>query len=161
MKEHRSPVAWEWERGPTGRLLKVAYTTLRKKLDRLTREVGLTQAQWSALGVLYHYPGSTNSDLEAILLIERPSVTSLIKGMEARGWVVREDDPKDARSKRFFLTESGKALAEETRSLAEHVDREVLGALTMEEVTQLRRLLVKLIESSSSHVPPRVPLPEE
>lgn len=156
MRLHETPVAWEWERGPIGRLLKIAYTTLRRELERMTRQAGLTQAQWSALGILYHFPGSTNSDLERILLIERPSVTSLIKGMERRGWVARKDDPQDARSKRFYLTESGKALAEETRSLAELADRHVLGALTDDERAQLRKLLEKVIRSTRSHVPSQV-----
>ncbi|HEX6970646.1 MAG TPA: MarR family transcriptional regulator [Limnochordia bacterium] len=154
MKLREAPVAWEWERGPTGRLLKIAYTTVRKKLESLARQAGLTHAQWSALGVLYHFPGSTNGDLEEILLIERPSVTSLIKGMEKRGWVVRKDDPHDGRSKRFFLTESGKALAEKTRSFAEVADREVLRALTDDEQALLRRLLGKLIRANSAPGPP-------
>lgn len=148
MKRHEAPVAWEWERGPTSRLVKIVYTMLRRELERLTRQEGLTQAQWSALGILYHFPGATNSDLERILLIERPSVTSLVKGMEKKGWVVREDNPSDARSKRFYLTETGKVLAEQTRSLAAIADERVLGVLSDNERLQLRQLLEKVIRSA-------------
>jgi len=145
---HESPVRWEWERGPTSRLVKIVYTMLRRELERMTRQAGLTQAQWSALGVLYHFPGATNSDLESILLIERPSVTSLIKGMERKGWVVRKDNPEDARSKRFFLTEKGRMLAESTRSMADRADEAVLAALSDDERSQLRRLLEKVVRSA-------------
>jgi|GEM_PF-415503 len=150
---HETPVAWEWERCPTGRLLKIAYTALRREFEGMTRKAGLTQAQWSALGILYHFPGATNSDLEAILLIERPSVTSLLKGMERNGWVVHRENPDDARSKRFYLTQSGKALAEKTRSLAELVDQRVFHALTDEERAELRRLLAKVIRSAAAGLP--------
>ncbi len=156
MRRHETPVEWEWERGPTGRLVKIVYTALRRELERMARQAGLTAAQWSALGMLYHFPGSTNSDLEAILLIERPSVTSLIRGMEERGWVVRVDDPHDGRSKRIYLTETGKALAEQTRSFADLADRNVLSALAEDEQTELRRLLVKVIRSTRSYVPSHV-----
>ncbi len=148
MEIHESPVRWEWERGPTSRLVKIVYTMLRRELERMTRQAGLTQAQWSALGVLYHFPGATNSDLESILLIERPSVTSLIKGMERKGWVVRKDNPEDARSKRFFLTEKGRMLAESTRSMADRADEAVLAALSDDERSQLRRLLEKVVRSA-------------
>lgn len=150
---HSNSVAWELANGPTGRLLKISYTILRKRLAKLARQAGLTHAQWSALGVLYHFPGSTNSDLETILLIERPSVTSLIKGMEQNGWVVRKADANDGRVQRFFLTERGKHLAEETRSFATHVDQEVLSALSHAEVLELRKLLVKVIRSAPSETP--------
>ena len=146
-------VAWDWEHGPTGRLLKIAYTAVRRELDKLARAEGLTSAQWSALGVLLHFPGATNSDLEAILLVERPSVTSLIKGLERHGWVVRRDHPEDARSKQFFLTERGRELAERTRTLAEEADRRILGSLADRESRQLRRLLAKVVRASG------VPLP--
>lgn len=149
-------VKWEWDRGPTGRLVKIVYTALRRELERLAREAGLTASQWSALGVLYHFPGCTNSDLEAILLIERPSVTSLIQGMEKKGWVLRAADAQDGRAKRIYLTESGKALAEQTRSFAELADRKVLGALDEAEREELRRLLAKVIRSTRSFVPSRV-----
>ena len=148
MEIYESPVRWEWERGPTSRLVKIVYTMLRRELERMTRQAGLTQAQWSALGVLYHCPGATNSDLESILLIERPSVTSLIKGMERKGWVVRKDNPEDARSKRFFLTEKGRMLAESTRSMADRADEAVLAALSDDERSQLRRLLEKVVRSA-------------
>jgi len=135
----------------------MAYAAMRKRLDRLARQAGLTHAQWSALGVLHHFPGSTNSDLESILMVERPSVTSLIKGMVKRGWVVHRADPDDGRVKRFFLTESGAAMAEKTRSLASRVDREVLGALGEFEVVELRRLLKKVIRSArGEHEAPKV-----
>lgn len=156
MRPHETPGAWEWDRGPTGRLVKIVYTALRRELERLARQAGLTAAQWSALGVLYHFPGATNADLEAILLIERPSVTSLIQGMEQKGWVVRVDDPEDGRSKRIYLTESGKTLAEQTRSFADAADGSVLGALTGDERAELRRLLEKVIRSTRSYIPSHV-----
>jgi len=144
---------WEWNRGPIGRLVKIAHVSLRREMESLLRPLGMTHTQWSALGVLYYYPGLTNSELETILLIERPSVTSLINGMEGKGWVMRKDNPKDARSKLIYLTDSGKALAESTRHFAQLVDEKALRHFTDDEVTTLRKLLEKLIEQTGAAVP--------
>lgn len=150
-----SPKAWEWNRGPVGRLLKIAYLSLRKELEAMTRREGMTPTQWSALGVLYHYPGLTNADLEHFLHIERPSVTSLINGMEAKGWVERKDHPKDARSKCLFLTPEGLALARDTRHFAEDIERKVFSGFSREEVATLRALLEKIIKSTDPAFIPR------
>jgi len=152
-----SPTAWEWNRGPIGRLLKIAYLAMRKELEVMTRQAGMTSTQWSALGVLYHYPGLTNADLEHFLHIERPSVTSLINGMEARGWVERKDHPKDARSKQLFLTPEGRALARDTRHFAEAVEEKMLGRFSPDEIAALRVLLEKIIKSAA---PPFIPKDE-
>lgn len=141
--------AWEWNRGPIGRLMKMAYFALRKELEGMTRRAGMTTTQWSALGVLYHFPGLTNADLEHFLHIERPSVTSLINGMAAKGWVERKDHPKDARSKCLFLTPAGVALARETRHFAEVIEQKVFGGFTHGEIATLRALLEKIVRSSN------------
>ena len=143
---------WEWNRGPIGRMVKIAYISLRRQVEAMLRPLGLTHTQWSALGILYHFPGLTNSDLETMLHIERPSVTSLINGMEDKGWVVRKENPKDARSKLIFLTESGKALAESTLHFARLVDEKALRHFSEEEKMMLRKLLEKLIQHTNSAV---------
>jgi len=143
---HETPIPWIWNRGPVGRLLKIAHIAMRRELEALTRQAGLTATQWSALGVLYHFPGVTNADLETILSIERPSVTSLIQGMERKGWVVRREHPTDARSRQIFLTDEGKKLAEETLHFAETVDRKALRNFSGEEESLFRALLEKLIQ---------------
>lgn len=141
---------WEWNRGPLGRLVKIAYISLRREVEAMLRPLGLTHTQWSTLGILYHFPGLTNADLETILHIERPSVTSLINGMERKGWVTRKANPKDARSKLIYLTENGKALAESTMHFGRLVDQKVLRGFTEEEKLLLRKLLEKLIRETGA-----------
>ncbi|MFD0618527.1 MarR family winged helix-turn-helix transcriptional regulator [Paenibacillus sp. GCM10027629] len=136
---------WEWNRGPIGRLLKVAYLTVRREAEEQIREEGLTHTQWSAIGILHHYPGMAASEMEHILMIERPSVTSLINGLVKKELVVRREDPHDARYKRLYLTEEGLRTAERTGHVTRTVDERVRQGMSPEEVDTLRYLLEKLV----------------
>ena len=138
---------WRWKEGPIGRLIKVGYLALRKEMQDLLKPTGLTHSQWSALAILRHYPGIASSELEHILMIERPSVTSLMNGLAKRGLVTRRDDPEDGRYKRLYLTEAGKQLADQTRHFAEEVERKVIAAMGESDIAALKSLLIRMVES--------------
>jgi MarR family transcriptional regulator for hemolysin len=136
---------WAWDRGPIGRLIKIAHVTLRRELEEQLKEVGITYAQWSALAVISHFEGITSSELELILMIERPSVTSLINGMVSKGLVVRREDADDARYKHIHLTVDGKRLADQTQHFTQMVEDQVKAGFSPEEFETLRELLIKMI----------------
>lgn len=142
MSEHEQ---WRYDQGPIGRLIKTGYITLRREVEELARPAGLTHTQWSALAVIRHFPGMMPSQLEPILMIERPSVTSLINGLERRGLIVRRPNPQDGRSKRIYLTEAGLKLAEDTAHFTAVVEQTVKDGLTPDEFAALKALLVKMI----------------
>ncbi|OZB98378.1 MarR family winged helix-turn-helix transcriptional regulator [Paenibacillus sp. XY044] len=137
---------WAWDKGPLGRLVKTAYIGMRRELEGLLKPYGITHTQWSALGIIDHYPGITPSEMEPILMIERPSVTSLINGLVKRGLVYRRDHPEDARSKQIYLTEPGKELAAQTRHLTQQIDDAVRLEFSPDEYESLRSLLVRVVQ---------------
>lgn len=136
---------WAWDRGPIGRTVKIAHITLRRQLEERLRETGLTHAQWNALAVIRHFDGITASQLERILMVERPSVTSLLNGLEKRGLVVRREHPEDGRYKLLHLTEAGRRLAEQTAHFTREIEDRVKAGMTEEEFETLRALLIKMI----------------
>lgn len=136
---------WQWDNGPIGRLIKMGYITLRREMEELLRPLGLTHTQWSALGVIRHFPGISPSQLEPILMIERPSVTSLLNGMANKGFIIRKDHPQDGRSKLIFLTDTGLKLAEETQHFTTVVEERVKAGMTADEFQTLKALLVKMV----------------
>ncbi|MFM1651778.1 MarR family winged helix-turn-helix transcriptional regulator [Brevibacillus sp. B_LB10_24] len=138
-------LTWEWNSGPIGRTVKVAYVTLRREVEAQLKPIGITHTQWSVLGIIHYFPGITSSELEQILLIERPSVTSLINGLVKNGWAIRRDHPTDGRYKQIFLTDEGTKLAIQTQDLSNIVDRRVREGMTPEEFETLKKLLKKMI----------------
>lgn len=126
--------------------VKLAFTTMRRGLDASLREAGLTVPQWKALGVLHHKPGATHSELVRQLEIEAPSVTSLVNGMQRKGWVRQERSQTDARAKRLYLTAAGKRTLLEARSACSPVQNRMEEILPAGERAELKRLLRTLIE---------------
>ncbi|TDF90506.1 MarR family winged helix-turn-helix transcriptional regulator [Paenibacillus piri] len=145
MNSHPNTSNWEWNKGPIGRTVKVAYITLRREVEEQLKPIGLTHTQWSALGILNHFPGITSSELELILMIERPSVTSLMNGLEKRKLIIRKNHPDDARYKQIYLTEEGKKIAMETQQLTHLVEDRVKEGFSAEEFEMFKKLLNKLI----------------
>ncbi|GIP38816.1 hypothetical protein J31TS4_20960 [Paenibacillus sp. J31TS4] len=136
---------WQWEKGPIGRLVKTGYITLRREVEELLVPTGLTHTQWSVLGIIRHFPGIMPSQLEPILMIERPSVTSLLNGLAGKGLIVRKEHPKDGRYKQIYLTDAGRTLAEETQHLTALIEERVKEGMTADEFETLKTLLVKLV----------------
>ncbi len=151
--EHATQIPWEKGGGTVGHWVKLAYIALRRELDASVRKAGLTTTQWQALSVLYHKPGLTHSELERHLDIEAPSVTSLLNGMERKGWVKREKSPSDARVKQLHLTPRGRTLIEHLRQATAPVERCLASALTEEERETLKRLLRIVVESLREDAP--------
>jgi len=145
--EHATQIPWEKGGGTIGHWVKQAYIAMRRELDASVRTAGMTTTQWQALGVLYHKPGLTHSELEKHLVIEAPSVTSLVNGMERKGWVRREKSPADARVKQLHLTPRGLKLLEGVRQATVPIERSISAALTEEERETLKRLLRTVVES--------------
>lgn len=136
---------WKWQNGPIGRLMKMGYITLRKDVEEMLKPLGLSHTQWSALRIIRQFPGITSSQIEPILMIERPSVTSLMNGLEKKGLIIRKEHPEDGRFKLIYLTEEGLRTAEETERFATDVENKVKEGLSPEEFDSLKKLLVKMI----------------
>jgi DNA-binding MarR family transcriptional regulator len=145
--EKTTQIPWEKHGGTVGHLVKLAYVAMRREMDASVRKAGITTTQWQALGVLYHKPGLTHSELVDHMGIEPPSVTSLVNGMERKGWIKRERSDVDARVKRLHLTQRGRRLIESLRKATEPVERRMVAALTDNERDFLKSLLRTLVDS--------------
>lgn len=138
----RGLLPWDSEED-LGSLVKLVSSARRRQIEKALRPLGLTPQQGLSLQILMHTPGSTHSDLEWILCIEKPSVTSLVNGLEKRGWVVRRQHPEDARIKQIFLTDSGEALAVRAKATVNSLKAGLNAALSEEERSTLKELLKK------------------
>jgi DNA-binding MarR family transcriptional regulator len=67
----------------------------------------------------------------------QPTMTLLVKRLEERGWVARRRDPDDGRVVLVALTEAGTAALEDIRAAYRTVMRNLLVALSDEEVAAL------------------------
>ncbi|MFN8163694.1 MAG: MarR family transcriptional regulator [Solirubrobacterales bacterium] len=103
----------------------------------------LVPAHFSVL----RYPGPQGrrpSDLAAETGMTKQATNYLLGELERLGYLVREEDPEDKRSKRISLTTRGEAAARNIRETVRQVETELEQELGTEDFARLRQLLVDL-----------------
>ena len=136
----------EWNGDSLNHWVKHAFMAMRREMEASLRTKGMTVTQWRAVGVLLHTPGSTHSDLVQRLEIEAPSVTSLVNGMERKGWVKRTRSTADARVKRLSLTPHGRRLIEAASEAMGPVEQRMAAQLSASDQETLKKLLRAMVE---------------
>lgn len=118
----------------------ISYETSRGTLDELT-----VMHRW-ILGFLYHNPGRDifQKDIEREFSIARSTVTSIVKLMEKKGYILRENAAADARLKRLILTEKGKELHKCHIDNIEVLEQRVVRGLSQEEIGLFFSVTAKL-----------------
>lgn len=74
----------------------------------------------------------------------RSNITQLVDRLEADGFVERQADPHDRRSRLAVLTPAGRAARREGAQIKDTAEQELLGSLGPGEAEQLAALLGKL-----------------
>jgi DNA-binding MarR family transcriptional regulator len=142
--------------GPGDDELPELAAVLRVELGRLNRQLrqhgvgGLTPSQLSAMAALDRHGELRLGELARVEAVSPPTLTKVVGGLEAEGYVTRTPDPGDRRSALVALTRKGRAALHRNRGLrtAFLVDR--LHRLDAEE----RRVLVRAVELLARVVEP-------
>ena len=93
------------------------------------------------------YPGPDGrrpSELAAEAGMTRQAMNYLLGQLEHLGYVSRQEDPVDLRSKRVDLTERGDALRSTIRRSVTAIEQELEDDLGPASYAQLRKLLIRL-----------------
>ena len=84
--------------------------SVERALAAALQPLDLKTAQLDVLMNLYRHPGMSQHDLARKLLVGRSNITMLLPQLEKRALVRRDNDDKDKRVLRLFLTAQGEAL---------------------------------------------------
>jgi DNA-binding MarR family transcriptional regulator len=122
-----------------GRLARAHRAAVAPRLAAL----GLNSGAELLLAELWREDGIMQSELAERLAVRPPSVTKVVRGLAAQGFVERRVHPDDARISLVFLTRAGRALRAEVESAWAEAERETLGVLPRSDAKQLRRLLAR------------------
>ena len=83
-------------------------------------------------------------ELADFLSLDASQIVALVDGLEKRGLVLRESDPRDRRSNVIKPTEAGRELAQKAATQARLAEEESLKALSATEREQLRDFLSRI-----------------
>ena len=116
----------------------------KRMAEERVREIGLTGEQGFVLGWLVDHPGVIQRELAEVTRTSPASVSSLLAGLERRGYVERRADDTDVRSKQVHPTPAGAALVTGFAAAMADIDARILAPLDDEERATLTHLLNKV-----------------
>jgi len=138
----------EYPLGPPliGALLRLPWESVRDRILAGLHEAGFDDVIPAHFNVL-QYPGPENrrpSELAAETRMSKQAINYLLAQLEELGYLTREVDPEDQRSKRIRLTERGHAAARTIRKTVREVEAEWERQIGKKRFSQLRELLMEL-----------------
>jgi DNA-binding MarR family transcriptional regulator len=129
-----------------GALLRVPFETVRDRMVAGLHERGFTDLVAAHVDV-WRYPGPDNqrpSELAIQTRMTKQALNYLLGQLEQLGYLTRETDSNDQRSKRIRLTPKGRAATKAIYETVQDVEAEWEQQLGPRKFAQLRRLLTEL-----------------
>lgn len=126
-------------------LLGKAYQKAHGEFKKLLEPHGLTNLQHLVVEALVYEPGQTAGDLGKILILDKATLSGVIKRLHESGWIEKRADAEDARNQKLYPTEISLAAAKEMAKERKRFDAEFLAEFSPEERLLLKRLLRDLV----------------
>ena len=142
-----------------GALLRTGFETVRDRMLDGLHQRGYGDLVAAHLNVL-QYPGPENlrpSELATRTQMSKQALNYLVGQLEQLGYLTRDDDEADQRSKRIHLTRRGRAAGAAIREIVREVEAEWEEQLGHEQLAKLRDLLTQLYAIATPTIPPRTP----
>nr|WP_298174300.1 MarR family transcriptional regulator [uncultured Pseudomonas sp.] len=115
---------------------------MTKVYKPLLQRLGLTYPQYLAMMVLWQGDGITVGDISARLLTDPGSLTPLLKRLEVEGLLKRTRSRVDERVVELYLTDKGRALHEEAKSIPSCIVN--ASGQSVEQLMSLKEQLIAL-----------------
>jgi MarR family transcriptional regulator for hemolysin len=117
----------------------------RLEIDRRLKSFGLSQAKWRTLLFLdLASEKLSQRQLASRLGVEDPTLVRLLDRLAKDGWIVRQDDPADRRSKIVQLTSKSHKTLRHIHAAADQVRKEFLSGIPARELKTCIEVLEKI-----------------
>lgn len=129
-----------------GALLRIPWEAVQERMLEQLHARGFGDFDVSYLTV-FQYPGPQGerpSELAARLRVSKQALNHLLGQLERRGYLERQTDPEDGRSRRIALTSRGVRAALVIREAVAEMEERWAQQLGPRRFNQLRRLLADL-----------------
>ena len=131
------------------KITKIARETEKLVLLSL-REEGVGTAEIDLIHALRHHPGCTQAALAELLHADKAAIARRTKNLEAKGFLVRQDDPNDRRSQLLYPTEKAEAMKASKAEIEASFYEYLTSVLTDDESKTFAVLLNKLYAASNT-----------
>ena len=93
-------------------LLMSDHFMIQKALVSSVKDTGLTPGQPKILNYLLHHDGAIQKEIAMFCHIEPASLTTILNGMEKKGYIERKSVENNRRSLHVYLTKTGREYAD-------------------------------------------------
>ena len=129
-------------------------TKIAREAEKLVllslREDGVGTAEIDLIHALRHHPGCTQANLAEILHADKAAIARRTKNLEAKGYLVRQDDASDRRCQLLFPTAKAETLKSSKAEIEASFYGYLTAALTEEEAKVFASLLDRLYHAAKS-----------
>lgn len=116
----------------------------------IERRHGLLRDEAAVIVCLSYGNGVTAQDIIEYTGRPKNTISRAVRKLAADGIVRRQDDARDARASRLYLTPDGLALFKQIKGYYVERDRRMVGVLSEQELAEFDRLLTKVSDASKS-----------
>ena len=130
-------------------LIKHIHLYFEKQLNSYIAEYELTAAQNDILWFMKFndYKEINPIDIEKRFMLSRPTITGLLKRLEAKGFIYFAESNKDRRYKQVLLTEKGKEYSQTAREKLEYMINVLCKGFEDKELKELKEVLNKMFDN--------------
>ena len=146
-KRTASNKALEDPKNSVGYLLRFAFRSYSRSLERRTLPFGVSSGKWRFLRVLWTEDGLTQIELSRRVGMREPTTVAAVNGLERAGLVRRRKSSTDRRKIHIHLTSRAKRLKSKLLPFVAEVNALGLKGLSTQEAKSLRRALLRIMEN--------------
>ena len=132
-----------------GFLIKQIHIAFETRCHKNLQRYNLTPSQMDVLLYLKKHEEDTltQRDLEIGLTLKNPTVTGLLNRLEEKGFITREQNLNDKRSKFIKMTDKSERVLEDAYLYIQELDAKMLNGISKEEQKQLFDYMHKILEN--------------
>ncbi|MFC3747057.1 MarR family winged helix-turn-helix transcriptional regulator [Paenibacillus sp. GCM10012306] len=129
-------------------LFQIIGLKLKKRADESIKEFGLNAQQGKVIDYIYQNQDNQiiQKDLADRFHLRGASITSMLQGLEQKGFIERKIPANNERQKNIYVMPKGIELINDFQDSFQKVEEEIVQVLTEEEKQVLMKLLLKINE---------------
>lgn len=137
-----------------GMYARILSQTIRQAMDRKFTSLGLTGQQSIVLRYLSEHPDEAvyAKDIEKRFGLTHPTVSGILQRLEAKGFLVFEQNAPDRRCKRLRMTAKAEECQKEVARHIQTIEQTMVTGMTQEEIQTLHRLLEQAYHNLSEEM---------
>lgn len=133
-------------KSPYSDLIRSISIKTKLKADEKIKELGLNSQQGRMIDYIYEHQedGIIQKDLAEVFQRRGASITSMLQGLEKKGYIERRTPKDNERQKNIYVLPKGENLIQEFNEAFDEVEKSITETLTESEKNTLMTLLIKV-----------------